>query len=378
MTDKSPDQIEREIEEERGELARSLEELQARFSPEALVNTATGLVRDHGGAFADTATRQVKQNPLALALTGVGLAWLIAGPGRKSGRTYDRWAATHDVESFRETYGRPDDDPAPRVGRAGTAGPRLGYDDRDYPSAPGFRSDPDPMAGFDDRLAMAAQGDDDEPGMRERLHERVQGAARSAREGMASTRARVAGTAASLRSGSGSSDSGPSMLDRLKEGTENMTDAARDRVIAARQRAYDAQRRVEDHARHYARHGRDAYSSQPLVGGLIAFGIGALIGAALPRTRQEDEYLGAYRDRAMSEAERIYRDESAKLQAVARAAADEAKAVAAEAIEQVKSGAPSGEDAVNKAEGAARSAGQRVADAAKSEAEKKDLGSSVR
>ncbi|MCK0168382.1 DUF3618 domain-containing protein [Jannaschia sp. S6380] len=368
MTDKTPDQIEREIEAERGELARSLEELQAKFSPEALVNTATGLFRDHGGAIADNATRQVKQNPLALVVTGVGLAWLIAGPGRKTGQTYDRWSATHGIDAFRDHYGRPEDrDP-----------PRVAYDDRVYASAPGFNPDRDPMTGFDDRLARA-EGDWEEPGLRDRVQDRVRGAAQSARDGLASARARVAGTAASLGSDSdGSSGSDKSMLDRLKEGTENMTDAARDRVIAARQRAYEAQRRVEDHARQYASYGREAYGSQPLVGGLIAFGVGALIGAALPRTRREDEYLGVYRDRAMSEAERIYREESSKLQSVARAAADEAKAVASDAIEQVKSGAPSGKEAVDQAEGAAKSAATRVADAAKSEAEKKDLGGSVR
>ncbi len=81
--DRSTDQIEREIELERVELARSLESLQRQFSPEVIVDRVSGMLRDNGGEFAGTALKQARDNPLALAVTGVGLAWLIAGPAKK-------------------------------------------------------------------------------------------------------------------------------------------------------------------------------------------------------------------------------------------------------------------------------------------------------
>ncbi|WP_299814784.1 DUF3618 domain-containing protein [uncultured Jannaschia sp.] len=398
MSDKSPDEIEREIEAERGELARSLDALQNRFSPEAMVETASGLFREHGGAFADGAVRQAKANPIALALTGVGLAWLIAGPSRPTAGTYDRWDATHDIESFRDTYGRPDpvgtgsDEetsgfvhrdrmPASRTQLEPAAHtPKVAYDDREYEPVHGFRRGPNDMGGFDDRLARAS-GDYHEPTLRDR----VTGAARSARTSLSSAGRRIGGAVPSF--GRSQDDYGymrdyddgsnQSFVDRLKEGTENMTDAARDRVIAARQAAYNAQRNLDDHARAYVSQGRDAYGEHPLVGGLIAFGLGAMIGAALPRTRQEDAYLGSYRDRALEEAERIYHAESAKLQEVARAAAEEAKAAASETLNNAKEKTPTGEEAMDRAEGAAKSTAERVKNAAEEEAEKQNLGGSV-
>jgi hypothetical protein len=38
------------------------------------------------------------------------------------------------------------------------------------------------------------------------------------------------------------------------------------------------------------------FRDQPLVGGALAFAVGAAIGAALPHTRQEDEAVGAMAD----------------------------------------------------------------------------------
>ncbi len=402
MSDRTPEQIEREIEEERGALARSLDTLTDQLSPDALVDQATTYLRRNGGEWAQNATRQARDNPVALAITGVGLAWLIAGPARKrsTAGTYDRWAATHDRDGFRDTYGTPNEDevevghsagaidrtPPPRMAR-----PSVGYDRRDYAPATGFRSTGDPMSGsmrgFDDRLASAS-GDAYEPSgptLTERLSsgaedamDRVRGAFDSIRERFGSSAPEWARSSDDWMTGSDTTDRGASLKMRLMEGTDKMTDAARDRVIAAREAALDAQHYLSARGRDYAATGRDYYSEQPLIGGLLAFGIGAMIGAALPRTRQEDEYLGGYRDRMLEEAERVYAQESGRLRAVADAAMDEAKSVASETLDSVKSGTPSGKDAVNRAEGAAKSAAERVADAAKSEAEKQNLGGSVK
>lgn len=361
--DRSTDQIEREIEEERVELARSLESLQRQFSPDAIVDRVSGMLRDNGGEIAGTALKQAKSNPLALAVTGVGLAWLIAGPAKKHSPVRRADAFSHDRNAFASV-------PRPQ---AEDRKPVVGYDTRDYPSAPGFRSAEPPMAGFESRVA-AAEGDDYDPVIRPERDEesgyldRISGMASDFRDTVSSWMDNSETTTA---------DGGKSLRERLMEGTENMTDTARERVIAAREAAWDAERRLEARARDYAASGKDAFNQQPLIGALVAFGIGAMMGAALPRTRKEDEYLGVYRDRALSEAERIYRAESAKLRAVAEAAAEEAKAVAKETLEDIKSDTPSGREAVSAVEGKAKSAADRVKDAAKAEADKRNLGSSV-
>ena len=362
--DRSTDQIEREIELERVELARSLESLQRQFSPEVIVDRVSGMLRDNGGEFAGTALKQARDNPLALAVTGVGLAWLIAGPARKQTRIRERPMPVRPLSTF--------DDESHDV-HLERHEPEVGYDHRDYQQVRGFRHAESSTEGFDTRVATA-EGDVYDPVIRARGEtessylERIRGMASDVRDSISSWMHSSETTAA---------DGGKSLRERLMEGTENMTDTARDRVIAAREAAWDAERRLEARARDYAASGKDAFNQQPLIGALVAFGIGAMIGAALPRTRKEDEYLGVYRDRALSEAERIYRAESAKLRAVAEAAAREAKAVATETLEEVKSGTPSGNEAVSAVEDKAKSAADRIKDAAADEADKRDLGSSV-
>ncbi|MFO6465752.1 DUF3618 domain-containing protein [Jannaschia sp. KMU-145] len=407
--DRSPAEIEREIEAERGALARSLEDLQRQFSPDHLIDTATGYAREHGGEFAQNVARQVKDNPIAAALAGIGVAWLMAGSGRKA-PTYDRWAATHDNHA---PYFSSERD-APAV-----AAPRPAWDDRSYGAAPGLRDDAPRMAGFDERVAYAA-GDRNDPSAWDKISDTADdlgdAAARGwsdlkhsaadawekiedlfdgdddddddraesdrdawltgAREGYAAARYRDAAVSAPSARGRGYKSS-TELRSTFSEGTQSMSDKARERVLRARQTAYEAQRRIEERMGDYADEGRRVFDSQPLIGGLIAAGIGAAIGAALPRTHRENEMLGSYRDRAFDEADRVFREESAKLKAVAGAAVDEAKNVASDAIETAKGNTPTGQDAVDRAEDAATSAADRVKAAAEAEAQRQKLGSNL-
>ena len=452
--DRTTADIEREIEVERGELARSLEELQSQFSPERIMNTATGYMRDNGGELASNVGRQIKENPLAAALTGIGVAWLIAGPLTRSSKpgSYDRWSFQHDQGHFPENFGEANGDaaqnrvaasggdrvldadevpvgamtrstPVPRASTYATPAhqPRIAYDRRDdYASAPGHLRDP--MGGFDERIARAS-GDYHEPSLWERarghvddiagslrdtfedVSDSVRGKARSAR-----TSVRSAGRSARAQASHAYHDAEYRMRDlhgpdvagrahavrgrargikarayarsselkhRISEGTEHMTDAARDRVEQARQAAYEAQRYAEARWGEAAASSQYYYDRQPLVGGLIAFGVGAALGALLPRTDREDEMFGAYRDRAFDEAERVFREESRKAQAVAEAAYDEAKNVVNEKVEAAKAATPSGDEAVREAEAEATTAKDRVVGAAKDEADKQKLGSSL-
>ncbi len=90
---KSPEQLEREVDEARASVGRSASELSERFSPGQLMDQALGMVREHGGEFGRNLGTQVKNNPLPLILTSVGISWMMmssgssgAAPGRaKSG-----------------------------------------------------------------------------------------------------------------------------------------------------------------------------------------------------------------------------------------------------------------------------------------------------
>ncbi|ROU03743.1 DUF3618 domain-containing protein [Histidinibacterium lentulum] len=88
MTEQKPEQIEREIEDERRSLAHTLDRLQARFTPEALVQRAEDRLRDDGGALMKGLQRRIAANPVATAVTTAGLAWLLFGPTKDEQRAW--------------------------------------------------------------------------------------------------------------------------------------------------------------------------------------------------------------------------------------------------------------------------------------------------
>ena len=77
-------EIERDIEQERAGLTDTLEDLQDKFSSERIIREISNQFRDHGGDIGRSVSNAVKENPLALTLTGVGLAWLMFGHGPRA------------------------------------------------------------------------------------------------------------------------------------------------------------------------------------------------------------------------------------------------------------------------------------------------------
>ncbi len=80
---KSPERLEREVDEARASLSRSASELSDRFSPGELMDQALGMAREHGGEFGRNLGAQVKNNPLPLILTSVGISWMMMSSGGK-------------------------------------------------------------------------------------------------------------------------------------------------------------------------------------------------------------------------------------------------------------------------------------------------------
>lgn len=82
--EKSPERLEQEVDEARESLAQTVDILSQRLSPGQLLDQALGTVREHGGEFGRNLGGDMKRNPLALLLTGAGIAWLMAGSGNGS------------------------------------------------------------------------------------------------------------------------------------------------------------------------------------------------------------------------------------------------------------------------------------------------------
>lgn len=349
MTDRSPKDIEREIEAERSALESSIEQLQQQFTPEMIVEQATSFLQSNGGELAHKAKATVQDNPLACAMVAGGVAWLLAGSGG----------------SAKPVAQLPPPAPAPA--------PKPAYDSRSRPTAQGFASRTPPMAGFDDRLAAAgdelrANGAYD-PAIKTQSTPHPEDVEMSTyhpdstlsqnsswsdeTQGYAArAKAQVSSTAEKLKA-------------RISDGTAGMSEEARARVLRARSAAISAQAKMEAHAAEAARQARQTARNRPLMVGALAFAAGAALAAALPRTQTENRALGGHRDRLMDEADRVFREESSKLKAVAQAAVAETQTIAKEALDG-DSDTPSAGDAV-----------KRVSRAAKSKASAKNVGSSV-
>jgi len=82
-TQKSPYELEREIDATRAELQATLEELEHRLSPSDLLGQLWGQVRRHGGEFGENLGHSLKENPVPALLTSIGIAWMMASNGRR-------------------------------------------------------------------------------------------------------------------------------------------------------------------------------------------------------------------------------------------------------------------------------------------------------
>jgi len=85
MTQKSSAELEREAEAVRSRMSETAETLQRKLSPGQLLDEIGTYFKNSDGALAlDNLKTQVRDNPLPLALVGVGLAWLFMGGGPKA------------------------------------------------------------------------------------------------------------------------------------------------------------------------------------------------------------------------------------------------------------------------------------------------------
>lgn len=371
-------EIEAEIEEERSALARSIEALQDRLSPEHLVSTAADTIRDSGADIVKSVTKAARDNPMAVAIVGAGLTMLAAGIGTK--KVLDRRA------------------------ESGSDQPRIGYATSSSTSAGGFRESDDGRS-FEERVEAAEQA----------TRHRDYSVRRAAPENSVWDKWRSRAKYAYGRLGD--MPSAAQLRERFSEGTETMSEAARERVLRARSKVISAQEKLEAQAKKGGDDMMRFAKDDPLLAGALVFAAGAALGALLPRSSVEDDYLGEHRDRVLDRADQIFREETAKLKAVAAAAASEGRAAAEEKLQSVydtaedvidetradaeevldkavdsydraktkvedtiakaKEETPTGKDAVKAVESEVLETANRMADAAKDEAKKQKLGGSI-
>ena len=306
MTDhRSPEEIERQLEQERAGLAEDLDDLREKFSIDTIVRQTADQIRAHSGDIGTAVSRAVKENPLAIAVTGVGLAWLIFGDksGGRSMRDHDdhddRYKArrrdNYDPYAAQSSYYAGSRSSSPAMGSTRRSG---GMHDSDLPAW--ARSVDHSSHGMDDHAQHGSSAKD-----------RMKGAADAARNKLHDTAGSVQERAKALR-------------ERLSHGTEQLTEEGRARVLAAREKAHDAREAAMERMSEGRDRAVDLFEEHPMIAGALALAVGAALGAALPHTRFEDEHFGETSDELFHEAERIFAEEREKLGSAMKETADDA------------------------------------------------------
>lgn len=113
------EQLEREAERTRRELADTLEQLRARITPGQVLDQAVDYVRDSGGEFLHNLKRQAVDNPLPVTLIGAGMAWLMTARGHGSdGAASGRSRIDEATERMEGAFGDAADSGARMTGAA--------------------------------------------------------------------------------------------------------------------------------------------------------------------------------------------------------------------------------------------------------------------
>ena len=297
---KSAEEAEREVEASRGELDRTVEALKDKMTPGQLLDEATRTMGDAGTQIFSKFIDQAKENPMPLAVMGLGLAWLMTSNnkgGRSGGvtvNTYDPMAPTsYDYDS---------------VGGTGASGRGMMDKARDM------------AGGVSDKARDVAGG----------VSDAFSGAAHTASDAAGAVRDRVADTASSALHGA------QDAAHRAKA----MAGSAADKAVQYGQQAQQTVTSMVDR--------------EPLLIGGAGLLAGLAIGAALPVTEAEKRYVAPIKDKVVDQTKAFAQEH---LDTVS-----DATQAAYQAVKEELSHGGEGQEPAERAEQAVRSAAQAVRD----------------
>lgn len=292
MTDRSAEELERDAERIRSGIANTAEELKYRMQPGNVVDEMTRYLRDSDSSIAlDNLRRQARDNPMALALIGAGVAWLIFGSRYGHGTDHGH-VGVYDRESYGDEHYRGElhggYDAGPSRGSHGAhaaesyaaGGTGVGYVAGGEASGSSGSTAAELREKAREAAARAGAAGRD-------YASRVQSAGRDygyrASEAAEGVTGRVRGFVHDAR-------------DRVRDWSEEAGSRVRDLADHAGERWQG----VSDRGRHWVDRGgyrmRDrggslvsAIEREPFLAGAIGLAIGAALGTMLPKARFEEE-----------------------------------------------------------------------------------------
>jgi hypothetical protein len=157
-TPASTNEAEREVEEARADLAGSLDELETKLQPDALLAEAKSFFLGDDEGFGNVLLREARANPIAALMAGAGIAWLLMGAQR---RAEDRKRYEARAARFGE---RPEHDPMAATSAQPRPGPLM-------PATPSIQELPAPRPLLHAFRITGTVTQDDMAAMGERMSE---------------------------------------------------------------------------------------------------------------------------------------------------------------------------------------------------------------
>jgi len=289
---KTSAELEQEVEAQRHRVEATIGQIQDKLSPGQMVDELLAYAKNSGGGdFIANLGKSVSTNPIPVALLGVSLVWLMA-------RQETPTATPTPLDNPRQTWGAGDgtyggtldegfeyatvSGGLQHVGHStGDAGER--YSEFTDDAGRKFRALTDSLghrAGhFIDEAGKTVHGFRDAAGQRVRDVRDQSGALMDAATGWVSD---TWGSADEAVRGAG---------DRLGDGRNTLRQGAGQAGAEAQQQASQLGKTL-----------LGVLHDQPLVGGALAFAVGAAIASALPHTAQEDRAFGEAADKLRQQA----------------------------------------------------------------------------
>lgn len=257
--------IEDDLARTRVRMDARLSELQARFTPGRIADDVMGYLQgSDSGEFVRNLATSAKSHPVPAVISGIGLAWLMAVNGRGHASSH---GSRHDDICLSEPSRRRD-----------ASQPFTNADDFDRHLDDAHKS-------------VTRLAGESETTYADRLNEakgKALGVLRDAKDTSSDYAGRVSEAAASTRLS-------------LVKGARHLADGAADTYHSGMDKAQQAGGTLADQARSVGRSGSDMFGTvmeSPMILGAIGLGIGALLGALVPRTETETQALGGIAEEA--------------------------------------------------------------------------------
>ncbi|MEO7001232.1 MAG: DUF3618 domain-containing protein [Ktedonobacterales bacterium] len=270
-----PDAIREDILHTRSQMSGTIDAIQEKLSPQRIANQVTDSVKDatigraqdmvsnvseSAKGFGSTLMETIRENPIPLALVGLGVGWLVY---RARSANNQHTSQSYGQENRRQSYRVP-----VYQGEYTATNYPGNYTGSQYQGYTGYTAD----------------------------------------QSSGGVRQRVSDAAAAV------SDKTSDLGDTVSAKAGQLADTAQD---AAGQLGYQAQYQAQRAQGWFQR----SLDENPLMLAAIALAAGTAVGLAIPETRQENQLMGPARDTLLDRAQDVAQDTAQKAQQVAKTAA---------------------------------------------------------